>query len=76
MKLKEYLEKTGIKATHLSKVLNISRYSLTAINNDIPVSKETADKLIEWSKGEIEISILSGKNSHVRNRSKKKVPQC
>jgi plasmid maintenance system antidote protein VapI len=71
MKLKEYLDKRGMKMLYASEVLGIHRNTLTLITQGNPVSPEIAERIISWSNGEVEVDIIKGEKAHVRNRPKK-----
>lgn len=70
MKLKEYLQKRGLKILYVSGLLGIHRNTLTSIDHGIPVSKQIAEKVISWSNGEVDVIVIQGDKGHVRNRPK------
>lgn len=75
MKLKEFLESTGMKMMFLCEKTGISRQTIYRINIGEAVSEEVSNTLRTFCKRfggyDVDINTCNSHKSHVRNRSKK-----
>lgn len=71
MKMKEYIDKNGIKIKFLAESIGIARSTLYQIILGDSVSAEVADKVKQVCGKHIEIPVIKTNKGHVRNRRKK-----
>jgi plasmid maintenance system antidote protein VapI len=70
MLLDEYIRKNGIKVSFLEEKLGISRPTIGVLKKGGAVSPEIAKRVEDFTKGQVQVKVLTGIKSHVRNRKK------
>lgn len=75
MKLKEFIDNTGMKLSFLCEKTQISRQTIYRINLGEAVSEEISNKIKMFCKKmsgyDVDIPVSESSRPHVRNRSKK-----